>query len=239
MTGLLSRLAKRTIAIEIDERLVEELRRAVGSAGSIEIRHQDFLSFDFTEVGEKKKGLVVGSIPYRISAPIIRHLVRNRAFIEKAILITQREVAEKILSSPGRNGTSLGVFVQAYADVVPIMDISRRSFFPTPEVDSSLWMISFTEDPRFTAEADLFFSLVRAIYGRRRKMLRSALRSLFAQDQIEAALEQAGLDGRIRGENLDLPALDRLANAIKQARSGNRRGKKGSRAFLDTGSLAG
>jgi len=212
MTGLLSRLAKRTIAIEIDERLVEELRRAVGSAGSIEIRHQDFLSFDFTEVGEKKKGLVVGSIPYRISAPIIRHLVRNRAFIEKAILITQREVAEKILSSPGRNGTSLGVFVQAYADVVPIMDISRRSFFPTPEVDSSLWMISFTEDPRFTAEADLFFSLVRAIYGRRRKMLRSALRSLFAQDH---------------------------ANAIKQARSGNRRGKKGSRAFLDTGSLAG
>jgi len=108
------------------------------------------------------------------------------------------------------------VFVQAYADVAFITDISRRSFFPTPEVDSALWMISFAEEPRFTAEADLFFSLVRAIYERRRKMLRSALRSLLSQGEIEAALTRAGLDGRIRGENLDLVALDRLANAIKE-----------------------
>jgi len=216
ITSLLARLAKRTIAIEVDPRLVEETRRTLGEDSPVEIRHQDFLSFDFTEVGEPNKGLVVGSIPYRISSPIIRHLVRNRAFIEKAILITQREVADKILSSPGRNGTALGVFVQAYADVAFITDISRRSFFPTPEVDSALWMISFAEEPRFTAEADLFFSLVRAIYERRRKMLRSALRSLLSQGEIEAVLTRAGLDGRIRGENLDLVALDRLANAIKE-----------------------
>jgi len=217
LTGSLSRLARRTIAIEIDPRLVEELRRTFVGVDSVEIHHQDFLSFDFAELRETEKGVVVGSIPYRISSPIIRHLVESRRFIEKAVLITQREVASKILGSPGRDGTSLGVLVQAYAEVAFIMEINRGSFYPTPEVDSTLWMISFTGDPRFTAEADLFFTLVRAIYGKRRKMLRSALRSLFTQDRIEAALKDAGIDGRIRAENLDLSALDRLANAFKQA----------------------
>jgi len=231
ITGLLARASERTIAIEIDDRLVAELRRTFSRIGPVEIRHQDFLSFDFAEVGERNKGLVVGSIPYRISAPIIRHLVRNRLFIEMAILLTQREVADKILSSPGRNGTALGVFVQAYAEVSSVMEISRRSFFPAPKVDSTLWTISFPEEPRFTADPALFFSLVRAIYDRRRKMLRSALRSILPQEEIEAALARAGIDGQIRGETLDLAGLDRLANAIDVAKGENRKGTEHS---LDT-----
>ena len=233
ITRILAHSARRTIAIEIDERLVGEIRRTLGEGTSVEIIQGDVLSFDFARIGGGK-GLVVGSIPYRISTPIIRHLVRNRPFIDKAILITQREVAEKIMRSPGRGGTSLGVFVQAYADVAPIMNLGRESFFPPPDVDSTMWVISFREVPKFTAEEGSFFSLVREIYGRRRKMIRSVLRVLLPPGEVEAVLRRAGIDGRIRGETLDLAGLDRLALAMEETEK-----EGGTEVSLDTGPTGG
>ncbi len=228
LTRLLAGSAKRVIAIEIDGRLVEELRRRLADLDTVEIRHQDFLKFDFSPIGAGGRTLVVGSIPYRITAPIIRHLVRNRDFIERAILITQREVAEKILRSPGPGGTSLGVLVQAYAEPTFVTNLKPASFFPPPQVDSTVWTVSFTDRPRFTADPDSFFTLVKTIYGKRRKMLRSALRSLLPPEGVDLLLKEADIDGNLRGEGLDLPSLDRLASAFAAVRRRGSSGEAGS-----------
>ena len=90
--------------------------------------------------------LQAGDISSQFTASILKHLVAQRGHISSALLLTQREVAMKVANSPGKEGTSLGVLVQSYADVKLLRSVPRGSFFPVPDVDSSLWSISFLDE---------------------------------------------------------------------------------------------
>ncbi len=214
VTCKLARIANRVIAVELDRRLVGILRQTVGQEGNVEIRQQDFLSFSLVEELAGDKAFVVGNIPYRITAPILKHLVQQREHISSALLLTQNEVATKIAHSPGKDGTSLGVLVQAYADVKLLRSVPRGSFFPVPEVDSTLWAISFLDSPRFMTNAEDFFAIVRAVYGVRRKMIRGALRDLFPNENIEELLRSVDIDPTLRGEVLGFAQLDAIARSL-------------------------
>lgn len=215
LTHELTQLADRVIAVELDRRLTAILKRTVEQQGNVEIRCQDFLSFSFAEEFADRKAFVVGNIPYRITAPILKHLVAQREHISSALLLTQQEVAAKIAHSPGKDGTSLGVLVQSYADVKLLRSVPRGSFFPVPDVDSTLWSISFLNAPRFKATAEAFFSVVRAVYGKRRKMIRSALRDLFPNEDTEQILLSLDIDPTLRGEALSFAQLDAIARCLK------------------------
>ncbi len=213
VTEVLIRRARRVVAIEVDRRLAELLAERLGGCENLEVRTEDVLEFDLdSAIGES--AYVVGSLPYRITAPILKWLVDRRSRFTGALLITQREVAEKIAASPGKEGTALGVLVRAYADVEPIRRIGKGSFFPAPEVDSTLWSLTFLESPRFGSDAGTFFAVVRALYGTRRKMIRSALRALLPSPAIGTVLEASRIDGTARGEELGFDELDRLAAAV-------------------------
>lgn len=203
-------------AVEIDPRLAEHLEERHAQDPHVEIRKEDFLTYDLTEEAAGEPVMVVGSIPYRISAPILRHLVEHRASISEAILLTQREVAEKIAASPGPQGTALGVYVRAYADVKTLRRVGGGSFYPPPKVDSVLWSMTFREGPAFSTDEEAFFSVCRAVYDARRKMLRRVLRSLLPPERIDEALKSAGLEGTERGESLGFAELDRLSAAVKR-----------------------
>jgi len=214
VTCELACIAPRVVAVEVDRRLVQVLKRTLGDLKNVEIVRQDILSFDLNARFAERPVFIVGNIPYRITAPILKHLVEHRDAIADALLLTQSEVAEKIAASPGPDGTALGIFVQAYADVRVIKRVSKRSFHPIPEVDSTLWRLSFLKKPRFSADPDNFFAVVRALYGKRRKMIRSALRDLLPIERIADVLSTAGIDPTARGEGLTFQQLDRLALAI-------------------------
>jgi len=214
VTHELAGTADHIIAIELDRRLAKILERTVKQQGNVEIRRQDFLSFSFAEEFAGSKAFVVGNIPYRITAPILKHLVKQRDHISAALLLTQREVAMKVAHSPGKEGTSLGVLMQAYADVNVLRSVPRGSFFPVPDVDSTLWSISFLNAPRFEANAEAFFAVVRAVYGKRRKMIRSALRDLFPNQDVEQILLSLGIDPTLRGEVLSFTQLDAIALSL-------------------------
>ena len=214
VTRELARLAERVIAVEIDRRLAEVLERTVGKEKNVEIRRQDFLSFSLVGELDGERAFVVGNIPYSITAPILKRLVEQRGWISAALLLTQREVAMKVANSPGKEGTSLGVLVQAYADVKLLRSVPRGSFFPVPDVDSSLWFLSFLDEPRFTASEEDFFAVVRAVYGVRRKMIRGALRELFQDRDIEGLLQSIGIDPTLRGEALYFAQLDTIAQLL-------------------------
>ena len=214
VTQKLAGFADRIIAIEVDRRLAKILERAVGKMENVEVVREDILAYDLRHASKSGPVFVVGNIPCRITAPILRHLVENRESICGALLLTQREVAEKIAASPGRNGSALGIFLQAHADIHVIRRVSKASFYPIPEVDSTLWSLSFLRQPRFTADKEKFFTVVRALYGKRRKMIRSALRDLLVVEQVADILGTAGIDPTVRGETLSLEEIDRIARLV-------------------------
>lgn len=213
VTQAVAPLVEHVTAVEIDRRLVAILERTVGEFSNVDVRHQDVLTFDFAEVASDEPVFVVGNIPYRITAPILKHLIRHRACITGAVLLTQSEVAEKILASPGVDGTALGILVQAFAEVNMIRRVGRSGFHPEPEVDSSLWSIRFRSQPVFSADPEVFFEVVRAIFGARRKMIRVALRSVLPKEAIPEVLATAQIEETLRGEVLGFDSLDRLALA--------------------------
>ena len=216
VTRALAHIADRVIAVEVDRRLAQALKRTLGGLKNIEIVCQDVLSFDLNARFAARPVFIVGNIPYRITAPILKRLVEHRKSICGALLLTQREVAEKIAASPGRDGSALGVLLQAYADVNVIRHVSKRSFYPVPKVDSTLWRISFLSKPLFTADEKTFFSVVRTLYGKRRKMVRSALRDLLPTDRIDEVLKTAAIDPTARGETFTLEELGRIAFVIRR-----------------------
>ncbi len=218
---------ERLVALEIDRRLAKRMQALLSPRlGSVEILQQDILEYDFAAAAARwgDRLMVVGSIPYSITAPILKKLIDGRAAIRCAYLITQREVAEKILASPSRDGTALGIFVQAYADVALLRRIPRGAFYPAPAVDSCLCKLAMRDQPRFAASEASFFTVVRAIYGARRKTLRNALQRALAADAVGAVLVKSGLDGGLRGETLGFSELDALANAahpfLREGRGG-------------------
>jgi 16S rRNA (adenine1518-N6/adenine1519-N6)-dimethyltransferase len=205
---------KRLIAIEVDPRLGTSLGDRLRAHPQLDVRLADFLSVDLSAEFNGCRVTVLGSLPYRITSPIIKHLIDHRTVLDRACLITQWEVAQKIVASPGKDGSALGVLVQSYADVSSPKRIRRGAFFPVPDVDSAYWEMSFLERPRFSANETDFFRVVRTLYRHRRKMARRALRDLLSTDDVAVLLRTAGIDGSLRGEALAFDELDRLAAAL-------------------------
>lgn len=213
VTQRLARIRTRLIAVEVDHRLAAALKQDLSSFRNVEVIGKDFLGLDLEKLG-KGPYYVVGNLPYRITSPIIAKLVQKRKIISQSLLITQEEVAQKIMDSPGVHGSALGVFVNAYASMSLLTRIPKTSFYPVPQVDSALWRMELLDQPRFTVSPDSFLTLVRAIYGKRRKMLRRVLRDLVPAERVEEVLARASISPTRRGETLSFTALDRLAHAI-------------------------
>ncbi len=221
VTEVLLRHALKVVAVEVDRRLAELLEDRLGREDRLEVVREDILRLDLAERLGGGPAYIVGSLPYRITAPILKWMIGQRDAFSGALLITQREVAEKITASPSKRGSALGILVRAYADVEIVRRVNRGSFFPVPEVDSTLWSLTFRDRPRFGSDEGSFFAVVRALYGTRRKMIRGALRALLPAEAILTVLEEAEVDGTARGEELDFEQLDRLASAVSLQTDGS------------------
>ncbi|MEN6368227.1 MAG: 16S rRNA (adenine(1518)-N(6)/adenine(1519)-N(6))-dimethyltransferase RsmA [Thermotogota bacterium] len=208
------------VAVEIDRRLADYLAQEFTGHSSVEIRADDALEVDLQAIAavHGERLTIAGSIPYSITAPILKRIVSQRTEVRSAILVTQREVAEKIAASPGKDGSALGVYVQAYADVEVLRRIPRGAFFPIPDVDSTLWSLQFGRPRRFEASEAAFFFVVRALYGARRKTTRNALRRVLSAEDVESVLAKAGIDGAVRGETLGFLELDAIARSVDAAK---------------------
>lgn len=216
VTAQLASIARRVVAVELDARFIPLLHETTRFQENVEIHHGDILSFDIGRTFADKSVFIVGNLPYRITAPILKHLIAHRSAISRALLMTQREVAEKILSSPGPDGSALGVLVRAYTDVSLIRQVPKYAFYPMPNVDSALWTLSFLDRPRFSADPTTFFKVVRLLYGKRRKMIRRVLRDLLPPERVVDLLAAVGIDPTVRGETLGFDLLDRLADEVER-----------------------
>ncbi len=188
LTKYLVGSCKKTIGVEIDRRAAELLRETFGS--QLELLQTDVLAVDLRRVAanENARIRIVGNIPYYITSEILFWMFEQWESVSDATLMMQLEVAQRLCSKPKTKEYGiLSVATQFYSKPEILFKVSRNAFFPRPDVDSAVVRLVMK---RAVPECnrDLFHTLVRSTFGKRRKTLRNGLRSMGFDDQVLAEL---------------------------------------------------
>ena len=161
----------------------------------------------------------VSNLPYGITSPALVALLSQKEHFRSLVLMIQAEVADRLIARPGTAGYgALTVFASYHARVERVLPVSRRCFFPPPEVDSAV--VRLTPVPGGTVpvkDPERFFQVSRALFGQRRKTSANALLKLPdhpTRDQVASALESAGIPANTRGEDLSLEQMAAIADAL-------------------------
>ena len=201
-------------AVELDPDMVAALRPALPANATLV--QADFLTFSLAT--QERPLRVVGNLPYNVSSPILFRLLeahRSLGGIVDATLMLQREVADRIVATPGnREYGVLSILVQLHADVRPVLSLPPGAFRPSPKVHSTVVQLRFRPPAVPLADEPAFEAMVRSMFMQRRKTLVNALGPFAASRRAEAgvALDRASIDRRRRPETLQLTELARLAD---------------------------
>lgn len=220
LTEALLAVVDRLVVVEIDRDLVALLRTRP-SASKLDLIEGDILQIDLREVLRAAGGcrlLMVGNLPYNITAPLIFHLLAHADCISRAIVMVQREVAQRLVARPGSKDYSLlSVLVALRAEVELRLQVERDCFRPVPAVDSSVVELRFAPKIRYAVQDVTGFDrLVRRAFGQRRKMLRNSLLGLNpagGRPWLDEVGQQAGIELTRRPEELSIEEFIRLSDA--------------------------
>ncbi|MBL9013632.1 MAG: ribosomal RNA small subunit methyltransferase A [Myxococcales bacterium] len=220
---LTARLAERVtagkvIALEFDPDMVKVLREELAGVDNVEIEQIDALRYDL-RMAAKWNGApigVCGNLPYHIAAPLLFKIIAARDSITHAVVMIQKEMADRIVAPPGgKEYGAIGVMLRTYAEITTVAKVGAGSFVPPPKIDSTVIKLVPLPAPRAPIGDEKHYSaVVHAAFGQRRKTLRNALRAVFPPEAVDAALAQTGIDGGRRGETLDIAEFAALAAAI-------------------------
>ena len=210
LTRALAATGARVVAVERDRELVPILRAELPD---VEVAEADAKSFDLMAVAPGERIVVCGNLPYHLSSPILFHLLDQRSAVRRAVLLLQREVAERVAASPGgRDYGLLSVLLQLVADARIGLRVDRHAFTPPPEVESSALVLDFLPTLRAEVRDERRFrALVKAAFSQRRKTLWNALKPLAGGRE---ALERAGIDPQRRGETLSVAEFAAVERAL-------------------------
>ncbi|MGA3047969.1 MAG: 16S rRNA (adenine(1518)-N(6)/adenine(1519)-N(6))-dimethyltransferase RsmA [Terracidiphilus sp.] len=227
ITGALAARAAHVVAIELDPALAAHLRTQFPPKGKsrVAVIEQDVLQFDFAAASATagQRLVVVGNLPYYITSPILLKLAASHAALDRAILMVQREVADRVAAQPGsRDYGLLSVTVQMYGPAQSLFTLPPESFSPPPDVHSTVFRWRFA--PRFeelAVDEASFSGLVRKAFAQKRKTLANNLRAAQIQPStVTAAMARAGIDAQARAEALPIEALASLWHALQRSSTG-------------------
>jgi 16S rRNA (adenine1518-N6/adenine1519-N6)-dimethyltransferase len=219
---LTMRLAERVpegkvIAVERDRDMVRVLRGELEHLDNIDIVEANAMTYDLAMVARWRGEPigVCGNLPYHIASQILIRIVEARASVSHAVVMLQKEMADRLVAEPGtKSYSSLGVILSTYADIRTVVQVDRKSFMPAPKVDSTVIRLDLLGQGRARAEIhdhSLYSAVVHAAFSQRRKTLRNALRSRYDQERVDQALARADIDGQRRGETLSIDEFARLS----------------------------
>jgi 16S rRNA (adenine1518-N6/adenine1519-N6)-dimethyltransferase len=219
ITRLLGCQAGHLTLIEFDPTLATALASEFAASANVEVRHADVLSLDITALVQARgrKFAVIGNLPYYITSDILLHLIAHHAAIDRAVLMVQREVAERVTASPGtREYGVLSATMQLYGTVELLFTLPPSAFAPPPEVYSSVFR--FRVQPRFRelgVTPEHFVPFMRTSFAQKRKTWANNLRTAgYNAEAIAAALAAAGLDRNVRAEAVDLSQMAAVFRAL-------------------------
>ncbi len=203
LTELLCERAGRVVAVEFDDKLAAELARRVPES-NLEVVHQDILSFDLTSLPANYK--VVANIPYYLTSKLIRVLSESTNQPACAVLLVQKEVADRVSAEPG-DMSLLSVTAQYYWQALPGLIVPAHLFTPPPKVDSRVLILKRRDTPLFPdIDTKQFFRLVKAGFSNRRKTLLNSLSGGLQIDKpaVTKLLAAANINPTTRPQELSL-----------------------------------
>jgi 16S rRNA (adenine1518-N6/adenine1519-N6)-dimethyltransferase len=203
VTSEIGKHAGSVIAIEVDKELLSISKAVLKSFNNITFMPGDILkmNFDFTMPYK-----IIGNLPYYITAPIIEKIIKAENKPELAVLMVQKEVAERMSAAPGtKKYGSFSIFVQFYAEVQIHSLVSKSSFYPWPEVSSAVVVLRpYREQKYQVRDEKMFFDIVHAAFQQRRKQLKNSLKKY--------NLETCGINLSRRPETLSIEEFVEIAN---------------------------
>ena len=223
LTVELSKVAKRVVAIELDDRLRKILPKTLAECNNVEVIFGDAMKLDLKEIIKEKfsdcdRVCVCANLPYYITSPIIMMLLESKLPIDNVTVMVQKEAAERLCAEVGsRESGAITVAVNYYAEPEIIFEVDRYSFMPPPKVDSSVIKLNVrTEAPVKLKNEKAFFSLVKAAFAQRRKTLVNTVSNTMGinKEELRQALEELGLSPTVRSEQLTLDELAALSNKL-------------------------
>lgn len=223
LTVELAKRAEKVVSIELDKRLLPVLEETLAPHDNVKVVNGDILKVDLRKLLREEfpgmKVVMCANLPYYITSPVIMRLLEERLPIEGLTVMVQKEAAQRLCAQPGkRECGAVSVAVQYYAEPRVLFQVSRGSFLPPPNVDSSVIRL----DVRPQAAIDIpnekkFFALVKAAFGQRRKTILNATAAGLSvpKGRIAAACDAAGIAQNARAEQLTMEQFAALSRALE------------------------
>jgi 16S rRNA (adenine1518-N6/adenine1519-N6)-dimethyltransferase len=232
LTDVLAIRARHVIGIELDRVMAAQLRMRYATKPNVEILESDFVAAEFTSMVGRRPGPlhdlrptqpetvdVIGNLPYYITSDIVLRILELHQNIERAVIMVQREVADRIAAAPGsRDYGLLSATVQLFARVDKLFTLPPGAFSPPPKVHSSA--LRLTMSPRLQelqVEEGPFIAFLKLAFAHKRKTLLNNLRGQYNDVALRAALKSAGLRADVRAEAMSLEKTAAVFRALRQA----------------------
>lgn len=223
LTAELARRADRVVCVEIDARLLPVLAETLAGFDNIKIINADVLQVDLPAlIAEQFAGLdvvVCANLPYYITSPVVMALLEQRLPVQSVTVMVQKEAAQRLCAQPGTRGVgAVSIAVRYFSEPHMLFAVSRGSFLPSPDVDSTVIRLDIRSAPAVDAgEPAVFFKVVRAAFSMRRKTLLNCLSSGLglSKGNTSALLARAGVPSGARAEQLSMEQFAAIARAVQ------------------------
>ena len=216
LTQFLAMSGATVTAVELDRRCVEILGVTLQAYGNVRVVQGDILGLDIADLMGPGPFCVAGNLPYYITTPIVMKILEDRLPADQLVFMVQKEVADRMVSAPGtKDYGALSVAVQYRTQAEKLFEVPAAAFLPPPAVDSAVVLLKMRRQPPVEVPSEkMFFRIVRAAFGQRRKTLANSLQGGgFAKDEVKSMLDRTGIDGSRRGETLSLEEFAALSRA--------------------------
>ena len=225
LTREIAARADKVMAVEIDKNLIPILKDTMEDYENFNVVNEDIIKADI-------KGLIkehldggpvklIANLPYYITTPIIMRFLEEGINVTDIVVMVQKEVAERMNAAPGgKDFGALSVAVQYYCDTEIIAKVPRHMFVPQPNVDSIVIALRVRGEKKYDVDnEELFFKVVKAAFGQRRKTLLNSISSMGILDKkvVSQILQESNIDEKRRGETLSLDEFAVLSNNINRA----------------------
>lgn len=223
LTVQLARVAKRVVAIELDERLKPILAKTLADAHNTQVVFGDAMKLDLNALIKEKfsdvdRVVVCANLPYYITSPVIMGLLESKLPIDSIVVMVQKEAAQRLCATVGsRDAGAVTVAANYYAESEILFGVDKDCFVPAPKVDSAVIKLKIRNNPPVSvkSEAD-FFRLIRACFAQRRKTLSNTVSNSLGIEKakITQALSDLGLPPTVRSEELTMEQLSSLCDRL-------------------------
>ena len=224
LTIPVARIASKVFAVEKDRKIIDILKTEIlaSNLSNVVIMEKNILKIDIKSLAENisQKMVVMGNLPYNISSQILVQLIESRKALSKAVVMLQKELAQRITAQPGcKDYGRLTVMLRYCSDIKKIADVKASLFFPRPKVDSEVLELKFKKTLEYpTNDEVFFFRVIKAAFGNRRKMLKNALAASALSIDANTAkdvLKRSDIDPARRAETLTIEEFVKLSNNLE------------------------